>query len=42
MIGSWLSRLFEAEGFAPHGTCLAWQPGVLWLHVLSDSLTGLA
>ena len=25
-----------ANGFMPHGYCFLWQPGVLWLHVLSD------
>ena len=25
-----------------HGFCFAWQPGLVWLHVLSDLLTGLA
>lgn len=37
-----LSPLFDVQDFAPHGMCLAWQPGVLWLHVASDVLTGLA
>jgi len=25
-----------------HGFCFAWQPGLVWLHVISDLLTGLA
>ena len=25
-----------------HGFCFAWQPGLVWLHVLSDIFTGLA
>jgi PAS domain S-box-containing protein len=25
-----------------HGFCFAWQPGLVWLHVLSDLFTGLA
>ena len=25
-----------------HGFCFAWQPGLVWLHVISDILTGLA
>jgi len=28
--------------FMPHGVCLRWQPGVLWLHVISDGLIVLA
>src|ERR1044071_1615141 len=26
----------------PHGHCYFWHPGVLWLHILSDSLITLA
>jgi len=26
----------------PHGMCLRWQPGLIWLHVSSDALTALA
>lgn len=26
----------------PHGWCFFWQPGLLWLHVVSDSLIALA
>jgi PAS domain S-box-containing protein len=36
-----ISSLFEA-GLAPHGICLLWQPGLLWLHAVSDIATGLA
>jgi signal transduction histidine kinase len=28
--------------FMPHGMCYLWEPGLLWLHVISDVLTGLA
>lgn len=37
-----LRRLFSADGFMPHGHCYLWQPGVLWLHVLSDAFVALA
>ena len=30
------------EGFMPHGHCYFWQPDILWLHALSDGITGLA
>jgi signal transduction histidine kinase/CheY-like chemotaxis protein len=33
-----LRKLFSTEFFMPHGMCFAWDPGVLWLHVVSDSL----
>jgi len=36
-----LFGLLLAE-FMPHGFCLRWQPGVLWLHVVSDALIFLA
>lgn len=28
--------------FMPHGMCYLWEPDLLWLHVLSDVLTGTA
>lgn len=33
-----LSRLFSQNDFMPHGMCYLWQPGVLWLNVVSDAL----
>src|SRR5664279_1283751 len=36
-----LSSLFE-QGLSPHGICLLWDPGLLWLHAGSDIATGLA
>jgi PAS domain S-box-containing protein len=38
----WLSTIFSADGFMPHGHCFLWQPGVVWLHVVSDALITLA
>jgi len=39
----WLTNLLVAtNGFMPHGACFMWQPAVLWLHVLSDSLIVLS
>ncbi|WP_444543077.1 hypothetical protein [Methylomonas koyamae] len=34
--------LFGIKGFMPHGYCLAWSPGLLWLTVSSDALMTLA
>ena len=31
-------QLFSTDLFMPHGMCFAWDPGVLWLNVISDSL----
>jgi signal transduction histidine kinase/CheY-like chemotaxis protein len=28
--------------FAPHGICLLWEPGLIWLHVASDALIAAA
>jgi PAS domain S-box-containing protein len=33
--------MFGSEGL-PHGFCFLWNPGLLWLHVISDSLIALA
>jgi signal transduction histidine kinase/CheY-like chemotaxis protein len=35
-------QLFSTEIFMPHGMCFAWDPGVLWLNVLSDSVIASA
>ena len=37
-----MSRLFFGNGLTPHGFCLLWQPGLIWLHAVSDLLTGFA
>jgi signal transduction histidine kinase/CheY-like chemotaxis protein len=36
------ARLFSSTGFMPHGMCYRWQPGILALHVIADSLIALA
>ena len=44
--GEWmpdlLSQLLSSDGFMPHGHCYLWNPGLVWLHVISDGLTALA
>lgn len=37
-----LAALFDTGALAPHGVCLLWRPELLWLHVVSDAITGLA
>ncbi|MDZ8104042.1 MAG: PAS domain S-box protein [Nostoc sp. DedQUE12a] len=37
-----LNNFFSAQEFIPHGHCYLWKPGLVWLHLLSDVLTGLA
>ena len=36
-----ISSLFSTK-LTPHGFCLLWQPGLLWLHAMSDLLTAAA
>ena len=35
-------KLFSLAAFIPHGHCYLWQPQLIWLHLLSDSITALA
>lgn len=37
-----LKRLLEADDLAPHGICLLWRPELIWTHVISDALIGVA
>ncbi|MBW4675502.1 MAG: PAS domain S-box protein [Desmonostoc geniculatum HA4340-LM1] len=37
-----LNNFFSANQFIPHGHCYLWKPELVWLHLLSDVLTGLA
>jgi signal transduction histidine kinase len=34
--------IFAANGFTPHGYCLLWEPGLVWLYVVSDTLIGVS
>jgi signal transduction histidine kinase/CheY-like chemotaxis protein len=38
-IAAWL---FDPSGLTPHGFCLLWEPGLIWLHALSDIGIGIA
>jgi PAS domain S-box-containing protein len=37
-----LKQLFSSGNFEPHGYCYLWKPGLVWLHVISDSLIAAA
>ena len=37
-----LLSLFDYSDFMPHGHCYLWKPGILWTHVISDAIIGLA
>lgn len=32
----------NVSGFAPHGFCIAWSGEILWMHVVSDLIIGIA
>ena len=44
--GPWLQELlrdiFTGAWYMPHGHCYLWKPGLVWLHVVSDTLIGAA
>ncbi|MBD2497068.1 PAS domain S-box protein [Nostoc sp. FACHB-280] len=35
-------HLFSNGSFIPHGHCYLWQPGLVWLHIISDAIIALA
>ena len=35
-------QLFTAQDYIPHGVCLLWQPGLLWLDLISDTVIAAA
>lgn len=37
-----LKNLISPGGFMPHGFCYLWTTGLIWLHVVSDSLIALS
>ena len=37
-----LSQLFSTQNYIPHGMCLLWQPSLLWLDVLSNTVIAAA
>ncbi len=42
MISGLASWLFDPSGLSPHGFCLLWEPGLLWLYSVSDIAIGLS
>jgi signal transduction histidine kinase len=34
--------LVDPSGLTPHGFCLLWEPGLIWLHAVSDAAIGVA
>ena len=39
ILSSWL---FGPIGLTPHGFCLLWEPGLIWIYAVSDIVIGLA
>ncbi|GJE17495.1 ATP-binding protein [Methylobacterium marchantiae] len=37
-----LSRFLDRSSLSPHGICLLWRPELVWTHVISDLVIGLA
>ncbi|MFE1601107.1 sensor histidine kinase [Methylobacterium sp. ID0610] len=35
-------RFLDTESLSPHGICLLWRPELIWAHMISDALIGLA
>jgi two-component sensor histidine kinase len=35
-------HLFSIEDFMPHGHCFLWQPGIMTLHIVSDTIVAIA
>ena len=42
MLSALSEWLFDTSGLAPHGFCLLWEPGLIWLYAISDTLIALA
>ncbi|TCH99924.1 histidine kinase [Roseococcus sp. SYP-B2431] len=41
-MGHLIRSLFEPSELTPHGFCLLWEPGLIWLHTVSDLLIALS
>jgi signal transduction histidine kinase len=42
MLGTLARWLTNPSGLTPHGFCLSWEPGLIWLFAVSDIAIGLA
>jgi signal transduction histidine kinase/DNA-binding NarL/FixJ family response regulator len=38
----YFEKLWNFQGYAPHGYCLLWQPELIWTHVIADAVIALA
>ena len=39
---TWMRDILSPSRFIPHGHCYLWNPGLVWLHLLSDVLIAIA
>jgi hypothetical protein len=39
---AFFAMMFDESGLTPRGFCLLWQPGLIWLHVVSDTIIGVS
>ncbi len=37
-----LASILSSDKFIPHGHCYLWKPGLVWFHVITDSLVALS
>lgn len=37
-----VNAVFAGDGLLPHGQCILWTPGLVWLHVVSDTLIAIS
>jgi signal transduction histidine kinase len=37
-----LSNILNSDTLSPHGICLLWRPDLVWLHLSSDAIIGIA
>jgi light-regulated signal transduction histidine kinase (bacteriophytochrome) len=37
-----LAEILNADTLSPHGICLLWRPQLVWLHLVSDAVIGVA
>lgn len=42
MLSALSEWLFDTAGLTPHGFCLLWEPGLIWLYAISDTAIALA
>ena len=41
-MSGFIQSLLDYSTYSPHGICLLWQPGLIWLHVFSDAIIAIS